>query len=474
MASPTASRCCVLFGPGKAGPVLRALLMTTNNDLNSSLQLHVEYRPIADLAPRQQNPRTHSKKQIRQIADSIRRFGFINPLLVDGSGCLLAGHGRLAAAKLLNIATVPVIRLDRLNEAEKRAYVLADNKLAENAGWDRELLAIELQYLTSLEAEFDVSLTGFVMGEIDVLLAELAGAVAPGNEPSVPAADADGNPVSRRGDLWLIGHHRLLCGDATDYSSFEKLLGDQRAQMVFIDPPYNVRINGHVGGLGKVQHREFAMASGEMSPAEFTAFLRTVFSHLSSFTPSGSVHFVCMDWSHLGEVLEAGCSAYTELKNICVWNKTNAGMGALYRSKHELVLVYKSGTAAHINNVELGKNGRYRTNVWDYAGANVVGAARDADLAMHPTVKPVALVADAIKDVSNRNGIVLDCFAGSGTTLVAAHQAGRVGYGMELDPAYIDVAIGRMQKLGVEAVHAETGLKFSAMREQRDGGADVA
>ncbi|MEQ1611449.1 MAG: site-specific DNA-methyltransferase [Hyphomicrobiaceae bacterium] len=237
--------------------------------------------------------------------------------------------------------------------------------------------------------------------------------------------------------------------------------------MVFTDPPYNVRIDGHVSGLGKTQHREFAMASGEMSVSEFTAFLKSVFSNLVEASTDGAIHFVAMDWRHMTEVPEAGRTTYTELKNLCVWSKTNGGMGSLYRSQHELFFVFKSGTAPHINNVELGKHGRYRTNVWTYAGANTFSATRDDDLAMHPTVKPVVLVSDAILDCSRRKGVVLDAFAGSGTTLVAAHKAGRLGYGIELDPLYCDVILRRLAKVtGLEPKNLVTGRSFTETEQE--------
>lgn len=238
--------------------------------------------------------------------------------------------------------------------------------------------------------------------------------------------------------------------------------------MVFIDPPYNVPIDGHVSGLGRTRHAEFVMASGEMTEAEFTAFLATVLKHLVAHTVDGAIHFVCIDWRHIFELLSAARGVYSETKNLCVWNKSNAGMGSLYRSKHELVFVFKSGRAPHINNVELGRHGRYRTNVWHYAGVNTFRAGRQDELALHPTVKPVALVADAIRDCSRRRGRMLDGFAGSGTTLLAAEQTGRIGYGMELDPRYVDAAIARFAAVtGEAAVHLESGLGMEALRQQR-------
>ena len=430
--------------------------------------LKVTYQDPATLKPRETNPRTHSKKQIRQIADSIREFGFTNPVLIDGNGGIVAGHARVEAGILLGMEKVPIIRLDEdLTEAEIRAYVIADNKLAENAGWDRELLASEFRDLLELEIDFDVTLTGFEIPEIDILIGELQAA-----EEEDPADEAlelrNGPAVTRAGDIWSIGKHRLICGDATDPEPYARLLDGAEAQMIFTDPPYNVPIEGHVSGLGRVKHREFAMASGEMTEAEFTEFLATVFQNLASHSTAGAIHFVCMDWRHLGEVLAAGKSAYSEFKNLCVWAKTNGGMGLLYRSQHELVFVFKSGSGPHLNNVSLGKFGRNRTNVWTYPGKNSFGKDRDAEIALHPTVKPVKLVADAILDCSKRGGIVLDAFAGSGTTLVAAAQTGRRGYGIELDLRYCDVIVRRMAgALKVEAVHAATGQSFAEIERER-------
>ena len=429
--------------------------------------LTINHQRVAALTPYAQNARTHSKKQIRQIADSIKTFGWTNPVLVDGKGGVIAGHGRIEAAKLLGINKVPTIRLKDLTTAEIRAYVLADNKLAENAGWDRELLAIELQGLIELDTDFDITITGFEMPEIDILIGELE--VAEEDDPAdeVPEV-SDGPPVTRPGDIWCIGKHRLICGDALDPDSYARLLDGAEAQMVFADVPYNVAINGHVSGLGKVKHREFAMASGEMTEAEFTTFLTTAFQNLAAHSADGALQFICIDWRHLFELLSAGRDAYSEIKNLCIWNKTNGGMGSLYRSKHELVFVFKVGTAPHINNVELGRHGRYRTNVWDYAGINSFGKDRDAELALHPTVKPVKLVADAILDCSKRGGIVLDAFSGSGTTLIAAEKTGRRGYGIELDPRYCDVTVKRLAAMAeAEAIHAESGETFSEIERQR-------
>ena len=429
--------------------------------------LTISHLPVTGLKPYPGNARTHSAKQIAEIATSIKAFGFNNPVLVDKDSTIIAGHGRVAAARKLGLETVPCVRLEHLSEAQKRAYILADNKLAEKAGWDREILAIELQHLADLDLDFDITATGFEMAEIDLLLSDTDADQADPAD-AVPEV-AVGPAVTQPGDVWQIGGHRLICGDSTRSETYAHLLAGERAQMVFTDPPYNVKIDGHVSGLGATKHREFAMASGEMTEAEFTRFLKAVFVNLTGHAADGAIHFVCMDWRHVGEVLAAATPTYSELKNICVWAKTNGGMGSLYRSQHELVFVLKSGTAPHINNVELGKHGRYRTNVWQYAGANAFSATRDDDLAMHPTVKPVALVADAILDCSRRKGIVLDAFAGSGTTLVAAERTGRRGYGIELDPLYCDVIVRRLATVaGLEAVHVESGRTFDDLAAERE------
>jgi DNA modification methylase len=427
----------------------------------------IEQSPSA-LKPRASNPRAHSKAQLRQITDSIRQFGFTNPVLVDARNGIIAGHGRVEAAKQLGLTSVPTVCLVSMSEDEIRAYVIADNRLAENAGWDRKLLALELQYISELDLDFDVTITGFAMPEIDVLINEIGTSAEQANPDDVISETTDGPAVTVLGDIWQIGRHRLICGDATDPESYRRLLDGEAAQMVLTDPPYNVKIDGHVTRLEVVKHREFAMANGEMSETEFTTFLAKVFSNLVAASVDGSIHFIAMDFRHMAEVLNAAKGSYTEFKNLCVWAKTNGGMGALYRSQHELFFVYKSGRAPHINNVELGKHGRYRTNVWSYAGANGFSSSRDDDLAMHPTVKPVALVADAILDCSHSKGIILDAFAGSGTTLVAAERTGRRGFGIELDPHYCDVIIRRLERVaGRKAVHVVTGKSYAEVAAGR-------
>lgn len=424
-----------------------------------NLNKNIVDAPINTLKPYSNNARTHSPKQIKQIADSIKTFGFNNPVLIDKHNTIIAGHGRVLAAQELKLNTVPTLCLDHLTEAQKKAYILADNRIAEQAGWDKDILAIELQNLIVGELDFDVTITGFSMPEIDILL----DVEAPDADDDLPEENVSSKPVTQLGDVWQLGKHRILCGDALQIESYQKLMGEEKAQMIFTDPPYNVPVQGHICGNGKVKHEEFAMASGEMSQSQFTQFLQQNFTLLAEYSLDGAIHFICMDWRHMGELLSAGHAIYSELKNVCVWNKNNGGMGSLYRSKHEMVFVFKHGKAAHINNVELGSHGRYRTNVWDYAGV----CGKTDELAMHPTVKPVAMIADALLDCSHRGDIILDAFGGSGSTLIAAERVGRKARLLELNPKYVDVTIRRWQeRTGEDAIHIPSGRTFT----QREGG----
>lgn len=428
----------------------------------------IELRPLAQLQSNPGNARTHNDRQISQLAASIRTFGFLSPILIDERGMVLAGHGRLAAARLVGLEVVPVVQVKHLTPARKRALVLADNRLAELAGWDRKLLKIELAELSALDLDFEIEVTGFDTVEIDRL--QLLGIEETEPDPAdeIPALDDSSAVVTQLGDIWQLGRHRAICGTALEPSTYARLLQREQAQMVFTDPPYNVPINGHASGNGRHQHREFAMASGEMSAVEFTAFLGDAFEAMARHSKSGSIHFICMDWRHQHELLSAASPVYGMPKNLCVWVKSNAGMGSFYRSQHELIYVFKVGTDAHINNFGLGERGRYRTNVWQYPGVNSFGANRDDELAMHPTVKPVALVADAIRDCSRRAGLILDPFGGSGTTLIAAERAGRRARLVELDPRYVDVIVRRWEKFTGASGHlAETNQSFADMAQKR-------
>ena len=422
--------------------------------------LSVLYLNPEELCADPRNARTHSEKQIGQIATSIERFGFNNPILIDNRNQVVAGHGRLAASRKLGLEAVPAIRLEHLSAAQRKAYIIADNRLAELAGWDDETLAIELQGLLEMDLDFEITDLGFEMGEIDILLGDSTG--TSGREPEEgPSSGEDVPAWARVGDLWQLGPHLLFCGDALDSASYDILLGSSKARLVFTDPPYNVPIGGHVSGLGKATHRGFIQASGEMSPECFSNFLRDACIRMRDASENGSIHFICMDWRHIADLVAAGSCVYSEFKNICVWVKSNGGMGTLYRSRHELVAVFKAGTASHRNNVQLGVHGRYRTNVWEYDGMNSFQAGRDSKLAMHPTIKPVALTADAILDCSSRGDLVLDPFAGSGTTILAAERTGRRCRAIELDPLYVDVALNRYwQMIGQAPVNLWTGDRY--------------
>jgi DNA modification methylase len=426
----------------------------------------VDQTPIADLVPYANAVRSHTDKSITRVAESIAEFGLVLPVVIDANRAIIAGHGRVEAAKRLGLEAVPTICADHLTPAQVKAYRIADNRLAELSSWNEEALAIELADLADLKLEgaidFDLTITGFDTSEIDLIIGG-AGSADADDPETVEMPDPAKPAVSRPGDLWILGPHRLFCGNALEEMSYEAVLDGAPVRMVFTDPPYNVPVNGHVRSGNGGTHREFAMASGEMSDTEFRHFLETFFVRVLAVLVEGGIAMVCMDWRHVEGLIATGKAAGFELINLCVWNKTNGGMGSLYRSKHELVCVFRKPGASHVNNVELGKHGRNRTNVWDYAGVNSFGKARDADLADHPTVKPTALVADAILDVTHRGDIVLDGFGGSGATLLAAEKTGRKARLIELDPLYVDVAIRRWQEMtGKAAVHAVTGETFEA------------
>ena len=449
-------------------------ISNTKNLANGRLhgnEITITYRSITELTLNPNNPRIHTPKQIHQLARSIATFGFTVPILVTGQDQVIAGHGRLLAAKELGIIHVPTICLEHLTERQIQAYVIADNKLAENATWNEKLLAEQFKALSLVKLDFSLEITGFDMGEIDLLIEGLS-----------PLTDDDGDPadalpndlsehvVTHPGDLWILDNHRIYCGSALDAEAYAVLMNSKQASMIFTDPPYNVPIEGHASGLGSFHHKEFVMACGEMDPDTFTQFLTNALTNLAHHSAPGSLHYVCMDWRHIGELYAAGQTVYTELKNLCIWVKDNGGMGSLYRSQHELIFVFKNGTASHQNHVQLGQFGRYRSNVWNYPGVNSFGRTTEEGnlLALHPTIKPVALVADAILDCSSRGDIVLDAFLGSGSTVMAGERTGRICYGIEIDPVYVDTAIRRWQTYtGQTAVHSESGQTFNGLEAER-------
>lgn len=412
---------------------------------------------LTDLKPYEQNVKKHPKWQIKQIAESIEHFQCINPLIISDSFEIIAGHGRYEAAKHLGLSKVPAILVNHLSEAEIKAYRIADNKLNMSTGFDLELLTIELNEIQDLDLDFDLQLTGHFTGELDVILnptEELEDA----SLEEIP--EAPENPITKLGDLWLLGNHRLYCGNSLEKESYETLMGGEKAHAIFTDPPFNVAISGHVCGSGKIKHEEFAMASGEMSEDEFKKFLSDFLEQCVDFSHDGSLHYICMDWRSIDLLMTLCRSHYRDIKNVVIWNKSNGGMGSMYRSKHEMIVVCKNGTATHTNNVQLGKHGRYRSNVWDYPGVN--SFSRSNDLKLHPTVKPTAMVADAVMDCTHLNDIVLDPFAGSGSTLLACEKTGRKARCIELEPKYCDVIIKRWQEQsGQEAIHAADEQSFN-------------
>jgi DNA modification methylase len=431
--------------------------MILRGNLSPTLSTRVIWQQIADLRPFPNNARCHPEKQIKTLARSISRLGWARPIVIDDAGTILCGHGCFAAAKHLSLQTVPTLAITGMTHAEKLALVIADNKVAEGSWFENDVLKLNFQELDDLS--FEIEDTGFSTTEIDLILE--------GENPVPDLADVlddpalSGPPVSVKGDLWRLGQHLLICEDARLETTLQQLLGGQLAQMVVTDPPYNVRVKGHVQGRAKKQHREFAMASGEMSPADFTSFLGQAMTQAVRFSADGSIHYWFMDWRHMPELLGASMPVYAEWKNLLVWRKSNAGQGAFYRSQHELIAVFKSGSAPHINNFGMGGDGRYRTNVLDYPGGASPDAKRQEELRIHPTVKPVAMIADLIRDCSRRNGLILDLFGGSGTCILAAELTGRSARVVEIDPLYVDLAIRRWQlKTGLQAIHAATGQTF--------------
>ncbi len=424
--------------------------------------LHIENRLVSGLKPYEKNSKIHDKKQVKQIAASIKEFGFNVPILIDGDNNIIAGHGRVLACKELGIEEVSAICVEHLTDAQKRAFVIADNKLAENAEWDTEMLALELKELGSLDLSFDLDITGFSTSDIDLIISDdISTDEEDGTSDEELPDMADVPMVAAFGDIWQLGRHKLICGDSRDAKTYERLLGERKADMALADPPYNVPIGGYVLKDRKPRHTEFAMASGEMSNEEFTEFLSAIFGNLAAFSKNGSIHYIFMNWRHMYELLTAGQKHYKELKNLCVWNKTNAGLGAFYRNKHELIFVFKNGSKPHINNFEMGDHGRFRTNIWDYPSSSsfykdaVTGETRDQLIKLHPTLCPVQMLVDMMMDCSKRNQLILDPFCGSGPSLIAAEKTGRCCHAIEYEPKFVDAAIYRWEKFpGEKAIKA--------------------
>jgi DNA modification methylase len=427
--------------------------------------LVVEYLATSSLLPYEKKLRKHNQKHIAALMGSLRGFGFVAPVIVDDHNVIVDGEALIEAAVRLGIDMVPIVRLSNMTAVMVQACRVAINKLSGGATWDDNLIKFEMIEIapTLIAHDIELEAIGFSTTEFDLMVG------APASDPAELDEDValPETPVSKIGDLWRLENNRLLCGNALEEASYARLLNGEKATMAFCDAPYNQKVSD-ISGLGKAKHKEFQMASGEMTRQAYIEFLAAYMTLCAQYCVDGAVHFACIDWRHSLEMATAGEAAFQRTLNLIVWVKTNAGMGTMYRSQHELIYCFKSGTAPHINNFGLGGTGRWRSNAWQYAGANSFGKGRDADLAAHPTVKPVALVMDAILDVSRRGDIVLDCFTGSGTTINAAHKTGRRGYGIELEPGFVDVAIQRWQSLtGMSATLDGDGRTFKEIKEAR-------
>ena len=438
----------------------------TERHTQSNIRLQIEYWPISRLKPDPCNARTHSHLQRRRMMRSIKEFDMPVPMIVGPDDVIVCGNLRLEACQALGREDVPVIRVEHLSSAQIKAFQIAENRLSELGGWDNQILGETLRELSLENIDFDLELTGFDLGEIDLLI-EGAGADTASPDPDdlpLPPAPL----VTQAGDLWIAGRHRILCGNSLDPASYTSLMGGRVAEMTVADPPYNTP-QRMIGGRGKIKHANFAMASGEMNDVEFTAFLTTACRLAADHCRDGSIAYWFIDWRHIQHLLAAGGQIYTELKNIAVWVKSQAGQGAFYRSQHEMVAIFKKGTAPHHNNIQLGRFGRSRSNVWSYASPAAFG--RDGEegklLASHPTPKPVACIMDAILDVTARGDIVLDPFLGGGSSLLAAERSGRSCFGIELDPGYVDTCIRRLRRhSGEDAVRERDGRSFSSLEEE--------
>lgn len=434
-------------------------------------KLVVEYLSVRNIYFYEKNTKVHDEKQIIQIADSIECFGFNNPVIVDENGVLLAGHGRLCAARMLDMDKIPVVRLTHLNEFEKKAYRIADNKLSELGKFDTDMLKLEFSDIEALAIELgeelSLDVTGFDLKDIDVIMNEDKSEEAKSNEKleNIPYISED-EIITQPGDIWYIGRHCIICGDALQKDTYKKLLDDEKAQIVFTDSPYNISVS-KIGGKGKVKHSEFKMGVGELSSEQFTDFLKKIMENLCEYSEENSVHYLCMDWRNVFEMMSASKDVYSKMLNLLVWAKTNGGQGSFYRSKHELIFVFQNGTGSHINNIDLGKHGRYRCNVIECAGINSFGKEQN-NLKMHPTVKPHILIADILLDASKRGGIVLDTFLGSESTLIAAEKTGRVCRGIEIEPKYVDTCIRRYREcFGLDAYRASDDRPYLQLLAER-------
>jgi len=441
------------------------IISNLNNSVN--IELAIRYIDVSFLKEYKRNVKIHSEKQIAKLLQSMSTYGVVTPILVDKNYELIAGHGRLEALKQLGYQKIPIIMLEHLTEAQIKAYRLADNRIADEAEYNIDLLKIELQELVTCD-DFVITDTGFDIAEIDNIIID---DYSEKKENTDEADEIDNlKNIEKRvhfGDIWKAGEHFVLCGDALKSESYEALLGEEKASLILVDPPYNVRITGHVCGKGKTKHKEFTMASGEMSDEEFENFVSTFIIQLVKFSYDGSLAYIFTDWRGLQIFLNIGKKLYNDLKNICIWNKLTGGMGSFYRSQYEAVCVFKKGTSSHINNVELGKNGRYRTNIWNHRGVSATNPKSLELLKFHPTVKPIGLLHEILLDASAPQNIVLDCFGGSGSTLLACERAKRKARLIEIDPHYCNIILHRWENItGKKAEYVRNIGDFNNDRQE--------
>ncbi len=441
--------------------------------MKSNHELSIIMLSIEQIAPFQNNPRKHPPKQIAMLESAIRKFGFNNPLLLAPASSspggpkkpsyeLIAGHARVIAARNIGMTTLPVIILPHLSEAERRAYRIADNAIALKGEWSLELLKTELEFVYNFDVEFDAKALGFEAPEVDaILFGEEDEDSGPGRGP-----DRSRAAISMLGTIWSVEHHRIMCGSSLDSDVWLSLMAGKLADLVLSDMPFNVPVSGHITGSGNFE--EFAMASGELSEAEFAEMIAKALTLQAEHARDGSLSYQFIDWRSVELMIREGRKVYNTLINLCVWVKSAAGMGSTYRSQHELIPVFRKGKTSHRNNVELGKHGRYRTNIWEYSGCTGFSAERKANLAMHPTVKNTQMIADAIMDSTGPGDLVVDAFIGSGTTALAAERIGRICYGIEIDPHYTDLAVSRLiEATGGDAAD-QNGRSYRELLAERD------
>jgi DNA modification methylase len=427
-----------------------------------AIRLHIEYLPLAAVTPAARMLRKHGKAQIKELAAGIERYGFNVPLLIDETGKVVAGHARLAAAELLRLAEVPVIRIAHLTDVQLRVFRIFENRIAEKAEWDEAELNLEFEELRFDNPTLELSDSGFAIGEIDMMqgrartasLDDLNDVREPGQDP----------PVTKLGDVWICGRHRVICGDSTDPAVIAELVGDQRVRQVVGDLPYNLPTRSF---SSSGRHEDFVQGAGEMSSEEFTSFIAQATEAAKPVLKEGALLYYFMDYKHIVELIAGGARAGLDYRQLLVWVKSTVGMGSHYRSGHELIGVFRYGDAPHRNNIELGQYGRNRSNVLSYPGVMGTSSGKRA-LKLHPTVKNVALIADLLLDASAPGEVVLDNFGGSGTTLVAAERVGRTARLSELHPGYVDIAVMRFNMLGTEQAQLEaTGGSFEEVRAER-------